>query len=375
VIGSTMCAAAQTWGMLLFGRALQGLSAAGINNIVKIVLADKVTLAEQAKNTTVFSLVAGISFAVGPVIGGSLAVSNWRYCFVISIPVSLLAAVLIFLLLRKELIHGTHHLTGPESKSLLSGLSTIDVGGTLLFIFGAGLIILATSWGGTKYPWGSYQVLVPLVIGSILFLLFFIYEYLLEPGNWISRIFPKQVAMIPWTLFDRKDVISLAVINAATGASLYSAIYFVGLFWTLAENYSPQKAGYQLLYYTPGIGGEFQVFSATGRMLTRKKSWCLFRHVSLQRVSASDILPTVSRFHRRGRRFRCPCIRYIHAQPYACKHLSCHRGWRFRRALHAKHAARCWNLERQDCGSHVVDGLRSPLRWDASHCNHVFRLL
>lgn len=257
LIGSTMCAAAQTWGMLLFGRALQGISSAGINNIVKIVLADKVTLAEQSKNTTVFSLVAGISFAVGPVIGGSLAVSNWRYCFVISIPISLLASVLVFLLLRKELIHGTNHLTGPESKSLLSGLSTIDFGGTVFFIFGTGLIILATSWGGAKYSWNSYQVLVPLVIGSILFILFFIYEYFLEPGKQMSRIFPKQVAMIPWSLFDRRDVISLAVINAATGASLYSAIYFVGLFWTLAENYSPQQAGYQLLYYTPGIGGEF----------------------------------------------------------------------------------------------------------------------
>ncbi len=261
LIGSTMCAAAQTWGMLLFGRALQGISSAGINNIVKIVLADKVTLAEQAKNTTVFSLVAGISFSVGPVIGGSLAVSSWRYCFVISIPISVIASVFIFLLLRKELIHGTHHLTGPESKSLLSGLSTIDFGGTFLFIFGTGLIIVATSWGGTKYSWSAYQVLVPLVIGSVLFTLFFVYEYFLEPGNRISRIFPKQVAMIPWTLFDRRDVISLAIINAATGASLYSAMYFVGLFWTLVENYSPQKAGYQLLYYTPGIGGEFQTLT------------------------------------------------------------------------------------------------------------------
>jgi hypothetical protein len=65
---------------------------------------------------------------------------------VISIPVAALAMFLIFFLLRKELIHGTHHLTGPERKSLLAGLSTIDYGGLFLFIFGTGLIILATSW-------------------------------------------------------------------------------------------------------------------------------------------------------------------------------------------------------------------------------------
>ena len=254
LIGSILCAVAPVWGVLLLGRAIQGLSAAGIMNIIKIILADKVTLAEQSKNSTIFGLVNGLSYAVGPVIGGSLANSNWRYCFVVSIPITVLAQVMIFFVLRKELVHGSHHLTGPERKSLLSGLATIDVGGTTLFIFGAGLIILGTSWGGATYAWDSRQVLAPLVVGSVLFVLFFVYEYLLEPGRVINRMFPRQVAMIPWKLFERKDVISLSVINAATGAALFSAFYFVGIFWTLVQGYNPAKAGYQLLYYTPGIG-------------------------------------------------------------------------------------------------------------------------
>jgi len=35
MIGSVFCAAAQTWGMLLFGRALQGVGAAGIQNLTR----------------------------------------------------------------------------------------------------------------------------------------------------------------------------------------------------------------------------------------------------------------------------------------------------------------------------------------------------
>ncbi|KAF2396086.1 MFS general substrate transporter [Trichodelitschia bisporula] len=254
LIGSTLCAAAQTWGMLLFGRALQGLSAAGIANLVKIVLSDKVTLAEQSRNNSIFALVTGVGYSVGPIVGGSLAVANWRYCFVLSIPIAALAMVLIFFVLREELVHGTHHLTGPERVSLRQGLATIDVGGTTLFVLGAGLVILATSWGGTKYDWDSYRVVLPLVLGSVLFVSFFVYEYLLEPGHWLARRFPRQVAMIPFKLFQRKDVALLAVINAATGAALYCAFYFVGIFWTLAQDYSPSKAGLQLLYYTPGLG-------------------------------------------------------------------------------------------------------------------------
>jgi hypothetical protein len=240
--------------MLLFGRALQGLSAAGIMNIIKIILADRVSLAEQSKNQTIFSLVTGISYSIGPIIGGSLAKVNWRYCFVISIPIAALSHIMIFFLLRDELIRGTHSFTGPNRKSIWSGLSTIDYGGTVLFIFGTGLIIIGTSWGGSKYAWSSVQVLAPLVIGSVLFVAFWIWEYLLEPGRVVSKIFPKQVAMIPWHLFQRKDVFYLTLINAATGAAMYSAFYFVGIFWTLVMNFDSAKAGYQMLYYLPGIG-------------------------------------------------------------------------------------------------------------------------
>lgn len=70
LVGSTLCAAAQTWGMLLLGRALQGTSSAGIMNIIMIILADKVSLKENSKNNTIFVFVSGVSYSIGPVIGG-----------------------------------------------------------------------------------------------------------------------------------------------------------------------------------------------------------------------------------------------------------------------------------------------------------------
>jgi hypothetical protein len=97
-------------------------------------------------------------------------------------------------------------------------------------------------------------VLAPLVIGSVLFILFFVYEYLLEPGRLVARCFPNQAAMIPWTLFDRKDTVLLSIINAATGGAIYSPFYFIGIFWTLVQDLNAQNAGYRLLYYTPGLG-------------------------------------------------------------------------------------------------------------------------
>ena len=70
LVGSVLCAAAQTWPMLLLGRGLQGVSCAGINNLTQIILSDKVSLKDSAKNKTLFSLISGLSYSIGPVLGG-----------------------------------------------------------------------------------------------------------------------------------------------------------------------------------------------------------------------------------------------------------------------------------------------------------------
>jgi MFS family permease len=57
MIGSVLCAAAQSWGMLLLGRALQGLGAAGIMSLSRIILSDGATLAENARNNSVLSFI------------------------------------------------------------------------------------------------------------------------------------------------------------------------------------------------------------------------------------------------------------------------------------------------------------------------------
>jgi len=60
MIGSILCASAQTWGMLLFGRALQGLGAAGIMSLSRIILSDGATLAENSRNNSILSMISGV---------------------------------------------------------------------------------------------------------------------------------------------------------------------------------------------------------------------------------------------------------------------------------------------------------------------------
>ena len=180
--------------------------------------------------------------------------------------------ILIYVLLRNDLVEGTHFKRVSRLSSLLPALGTIDIIGTILFVFGVGLIILGTSWGGSTYPWSSRQVLARLIVGGVCFALFFVYEYLLEPDGFFGRLFSKQTPMLPFSIFRRMDTLWLAVLQFAAGAgkptfnnpssqlrthttALYSIFYFVGVYFTLVEAYPASKAGVQLLYYIPGMGG------------------------------------------------------------------------------------------------------------------------
>lgn len=80
LIGSTLCSAAPAtaFPMFLVGRALQGMGCSGITILTKIILADKVSLAENARNNTMFTMVGGAGYGIGPVVGGYLTRVSWR---------------------------------------------------------------------------------------------------------------------------------------------------------------------------------------------------------------------------------------------------------------------------------------------------------
>jgi hypothetical protein len=164
--------------------------------------------------------------------------------------------LIIFFVMRKELAQGRATTEPGESRRLgyISGLAIIDWPGLVMFIFGVGCIILAIQWGGTQYSWSSAPVIAPLIVGIFLCTAFFVYEYLLGPNRAVARLFPRQVPMIPSTLFRKKDTTLLMIINFSAGISMVSAFYFLSYYWQLAEGYSSSQAGVQLLYYTPGLG-------------------------------------------------------------------------------------------------------------------------
>ena len=278
--GSVLCAAAPVWSVLLLGRGLQGIGTAGIQNVAMIVLADRVSLKEQAVNISLFQLLNGIGYSVGPVIGGYIVNSNWRYAFVLCAGLGAVSMVCLFFL-RKDLKAGSVSLSHPTDgqtrpQAFASGFSTLDFGGIFLFVLGIGLIVLGTAWGGSTFPWKSTAVIAPLAIGAVLLIVFIVWEKLLEPDQFLSRAMPKTVALVPFDILLNKDVGLICFITAGAGAAMFSVFYFIGIYFTLVEASSASEAGVNLLYYIPGLGVGVYAAIFLCNVTPRQTFWPLF---------------------------------------------------------------------------------------------------
>ncbi|KAI1471391.1 MFS general substrate transporter [Daldinia caldariorum] len=261
LVGSALCTGAPTtaFGSFLLGRALQGVACAGLNTIIRAILADKVSLADNAKNWSLFSLAGGLCYGLGPVIGGYLTAANWRWCFGINLPIAFVGILVIFFFLRNDLL-GPQPIPGLDENEtgrrerFTRRIMTLDIGGQLLFLFGFGLIILALTWGGATYDWNHPAVLVPLIVGTLIACCWLYYEYSMAPGGALSSKLSVQRPMLPWNMVKNRNISLLCYINFATGMAMYSVLYFVDIYFTIVKGFLADKAGVQLLYYTPGLG-------------------------------------------------------------------------------------------------------------------------
>ncbi|KAG9239508.1 major facilitator superfamily domain-containing protein [Amylocarpus encephaloides] len=284
IFGSVLCSAAPTTSFVMFllGRAFQGMGCAGCLIVTKVVLADKVTLKENAENNTLFTIVAAVGYGIGPVIGGYLTEVSWRWCFIINIPIGVMALVLVHVITRPELV-GAQAVTRNDdvedpnlSQGFIARVLTLDFGGQLLFILGLGLLILSLTWAGSDYPWSDVRVISTLVVACILIALFLVWEYFLTPGKFLACRFPTQRAMIALNLVFSRNGAIMMYLNFILGMCMYAVFYFVGVYFVIVQGFSSGKSGTSLIYYLPGLGGGAFLANYFCNKRIRQTFWPLF---------------------------------------------------------------------------------------------------
>jgi DHA2 family multidrug resistance protein len=100
-ISSGLCGMAGSLGQLILFRVIQGLAGGGLQPSSQAVLLDAFPPEKQGMAMTLFGLAALLAPVVGPTLGGWLTDEyQWRWVFLINVPVGLLAFAACYALLR-----------------------------------------------------------------------------------------------------------------------------------------------------------------------------------------------------------------------------------------------------------------------------------
>jgi hypothetical protein len=229
MLGSGICGGATNISMLIAGRAIQGIGAAGVNALVEIIVCDLVPLRERGNYLAlIFGLIA-IGTALGPLFGGLIVQhSTWRWVFYLNPPVGGVALALLVLFL---------HVEHKKNQSLATNLARIDWVGNAIFVASIVSILIALSWAGTIYQWSSFHIIVPLAVGMLGLVAFLFFE-----GSMYS-----QAPTMPLHLFSNRTSLTSFVLTFFHGLLTIAALYFLPVYFQGVLDSTPVRSGVQLL--------------------------------------------------------------------------------------------------------------------------------
>lgn len=241
--GSALAGAAQSMGQLICFRAFQGLGAGGITALAFALIGTLVPPRERGRYQGMTASVMAIGTVGGPLIGGVVAEHlGWRWAFYLNLPLGLLALVWCAVMLRLPAVRGR---------------ARIDWPGIALMTVTISAVVLAATWAGTTYAWGSWQILglfALFAVGLVLFVR--AQRRALEP-------------VLPLRVFAERNFRLACVMMFGGGAVMFGATLYLPLFQQSVQGASATNSGLLLLplmipiALVSNIAGK--VMSRTGR--------------------------------------------------------------------------------------------------------------
>ncbi|KIW22734.1 uncharacterized protein PV07_11000 [Cladophialophora immunda] len=224
-VGVMMAALSNDFGLLLAGRAVQGIGGGGVIAMTEIVVTDLVPLRYRGQWAGIIAGMWSIGSVSGPIIGGAFAQVQWRWIFWLNLPFIGIGAVMIPLFLRLNVI--------PQS--IAAKLRRVDWLGTVIFVGSMTSFLIPLTWGGVMYSWSSWRTLVPLLVGAAGLIGFCFYEAYLAPEPLLRlSVFSNRTANIAY------------VTTTLHGMVLWCILYYQPLYFEAVKGYTPVVSGVAL---------------------------------------------------------------------------------------------------------------------------------
>jgi EmrB/QacA subfamily drug resistance transporter len=225
-VGSALCATADSIGMLILFRVLQGLGGGMLMPLGMTIMTKAAGPARMGRLMAILGVPMLLGPIFGPILGGWLIDHySWHWIFLINVPLGFVAILYAWLALAKD---------RPEPSE------SFDVIGMLLMSPGLALFLYGISSIPGEGTFFSVKVGVPATIGVIMMLAFVLYSFR-----------PKH-PLLDLRLFTIRNYSAAAITMFLFAASFFGALFLVPTYFQLVRGESPVDSGW--LVAAQGVG-------------------------------------------------------------------------------------------------------------------------
>ena len=154
--------------------------------------------------------------------------TNIDQVFYLNLPVGAMAMVMIFVFL---------HVKHDKEMPFLQKMKRIDYIGNMLLISSTVSILYALTYGGTRYDWSHWSIIVTLVLGLLGLCIFAAYE----TTSWAKE------PVVPPRLFKNRTSAIIFAVTFLNSALLYWCLFFLPVYFQTVLLHSPTRSGVDLI--------------------------------------------------------------------------------------------------------------------------------
>ncbi|UYQ63138.1 MFS transporter [Streptomyces peucetius] len=246
VLGSVVAGFAQSSGMLIACRVVQGIGVGGLSALAQIVMAAMIAPRERGRYSGYIGAVFAVATVGGPLLGGVITDTDWlgwRWCFYVGVPFALIALIVLQKTLKLPVVR-------RQVK--------VDWSGAFFISAAVSLLLVWVTFAGDKYDWFSWQTGAMVGGSVVLGALFLLVE---------SRA---SEPIIPLRLFRNRTITLASLASLFVGVAMFAGTVFFSQYFQLARGESPTMSGVLTI---PMIGGLFVSSTVSGQIITRTGRW------------------------------------------------------------------------------------------------------